>query len=111
MPTKLMKKTDSPTSKMGLLLEQEEGLVIPQSGDLVEGTIVAVGKREVRVDLPGFTTGVVRGRELVDESGEYSELKVGDHVTATVLDLENENGELELSFRHAGHQKAWGFLE
>ncbi len=96
---------------MGELLDSQDGLVIPQTGDLVEGIIVSVGKREVRVDLPGFTTGVVRGRELVDESGEYSELKVGGRVTATVLDLENENGELELSFRHAGHQKAWGGLE
>ncbi len=105
------KKLENPTSKMAELLAKEEYVVIPQTGDLVEGTIVSVGKREVRVDLPGFTTGVVRGRELVDESGEYSELNVGDRVTATVLDLENENGELELSFRHAGHQKAWGALE
>jgi small subunit ribosomal protein S1 len=109
MPQK--KKLENPNSKMGELLAQEEHVAIPQGGDLVEGTIVSVGKREVRVDLPGFTTGVVRGRELVDESGEYSELKVGDRITATVLDLENENGELELSFRHAGHQKAWGALE
>lgn len=96
---------------MEQLLMLNEGATVPQIGDLVEGTVVAVGKREVRVDIPGFTTGVVRGRELIDESGEYSTLKVGDKVTVTVLELENENGEMELSFRQAGHQKAWGVLE
>ena len=93
------------------LLASEHATVVPKVGDLVEGVVVSVGKREVRLDIPGFTTGVIRGRELTDESGEYSNIKVDDKAQATVLDIENENGELELSFRHAGHQKAWGSLE
>ncbi|OGC37155.1 hypothetical protein A2526_06830, partial [candidate division WOR-1 bacterium RIFOXYD2_FULL_36_8] len=84
---------------------------MPKVGDIIEGVVTNMGKREVRLDIPGFTTGIVRGRELIDESGEYSNLKVGDNVAATVLELENERGELELSFRNAGHQKAWGNLE
>lgn len=98
-------------SKMAELLALSEGAAVPHVGDLVEGVVVSIGKHEVRLDIPGFTIGVVRGRELVDESGEYSSLKVGDKVTATVMEAENENGEMELSFRHAGHQKAWGYLE
>jgi ribosomal protein S1 len=38
-------------------------------------------------------------------------LKPGDTVDATVVDVENENGELELSFRHAGEEKTWLMLE
>jgi small subunit ribosomal protein S1 len=98
-------------SAMEQLLASKEASIVPIVGDLVEGMVVAVGKREVRLDIPGFTTGIVRGRELTDESGEYSNIKVGDKVQATVLEVENENGEMELSFRHAGHQKAWGSLE
>ena len=48
---------------------------------------------------------------LFDESGEFSNLNVGDKVTTTVLELENENGQLELSFRQAGHKKAWEKLD
>lgn len=99
------------TSPMHDLLNSNEGAKVPKVGDLIEGTIIALGKREIKLDIPGFTTGVIRGRELFDESGDYSDLAVGKKVTATVLELENENGELELSFRHAGHQKAWGSLE
>ncbi len=96
---------------MEQLLSSGDAPTVPKVGDIVEGVVINIGKREVRLDIPGFTTGIVRGRELTDESGEYSNLKIGDQVSATVLELENERGELELSFRHAGHQKAWGNLE
>ncbi|OHA56295.1 MAG: hypothetical protein A2588_02745 [Candidatus Veblenbacteria bacterium RIFOXYD1_FULL_43_11] len=96
---------------MEQLLASGNAPAVPKVGDIIEGVVTNMGKREVRLDIPGFTTGIVRGRELIDESGEYSNLKVGDNVAATVLELENERGELELSFRNAGHQKAWGNLE
>jgi small subunit ribosomal protein S1 len=54
---------------------------------------------------------VVRGYELYNESAESSNLKTGDEIEATVIDLENENGEIELSFRYAGQKKAWDELE
>jgi small subunit ribosomal protein S1 len=110
MARKKSKLEPAANSAMTALLEQEQ-VNVPKTGDLIEGIVISLGKREVRLDIPGFTTGIVRGRELTDESGEFSNLKLNDKVVATVLELENENGELELSFRFAGHQKAWGKLE
>lgn len=69
-----------------------------------------MSRSEIRLDIEGLTTGIVRGREFYDESSDYADLKVGDEVQATVMELENENGEMELSFRFAGHQKAWDNL-
>ncbi len=83
---------------------------MPKEGELVTGIILSVAKNEVLVDLQGVATGVARGFELVDESGEYSSLRAGDEVSATVIDLENERGLIELSFRSAGHKKAWDKL-
>jgi small subunit ribosomal protein S1 len=80
---------------------------IPKVGDVVTGKVLSVDKGEVHIDVEGMTTGVVRGRELFQESREYSGLSVGDEVEATVIELENENCEMELSFRIAGYQKAW----
>ncbi|MBI4262274.1 S1 RNA-binding domain-containing protein [Candidatus Uhrbacteria bacterium] len=91
-------------------LLKEQSRAIPKAGDLIEGTIVAVSKNEVLIDLEGYRIGTVRGPQLHDESGEYANVKVGDHVTATVLDLENELGQVELSFQHAGHKRAWDKL-
>lgn len=85
--------------------------LIPKVGDLVKGKILSVSKNLVRIEIPGLTTGVVRGPDLQDESGQYTNIKVGDEVEATVLGLENEDGELELSFLHAGHIKAWEHLD
>lgn len=95
---------------MDKLLASSDLPKIPKVGDIVEGKVISVSKNEVCLDIDGLTTGVVRGKELIDESGLYASLKNGDIVQATVVELENENGEMELSFRQAGHQKAWDNL-
>lgn len=95
---------------MEQLLTSKQTKTIPQLGDLVTGKVINIGKNEVLLDIDGLTTGVVRGIEFYDESGEYSNLKIGAEATATVVDLENEKGQIELSFRSAGHQRAWDRL-
>ncbi|MFA7314420.1 MAG: S1 RNA-binding domain-containing protein [Candidatus Magasanikbacteria bacterium] len=80
---------------------------IPKVGDLVKGKIIAIDKGEVRVDVSGLIVGVVRGPELFSESKEFTDIKVGTEVEATVIDDENENGEMELSFRVAGNKLVW----
>lgn len=92
-------------------LVREDAFKIPQIGDTVSGIVLASSKAEVRLDIGGRLVGVVRGRELYFEAGEYAKLKPGDTIEATVIDVENENGELELSFRHAGEEKTWLDLE
>lgn len=113
MSNQLTPSTDENTnSKMAELLEKEEYAInIPQIGELVEGVVIYVGKNEVQLDINGVTTGIVRGKEIQDESGDLDNLKSGDKAAATVIDLDNENGLIELSFRFAGHQKAWEKLE
>lgn len=80
---------------------------VPKMGDLAKGTLISVDSGAVRVDIGGIATGVIRGRELFSESREFSDLKVGDTVEATVIEQENEQGEIELSFRSAGNQRLW----
>ncbi|MBU1179741.1 S1 RNA-binding domain-containing protein, partial [Patescibacteria group bacterium] len=93
------------------LLKDKQFLQIPKEGDLVKGIVISVSKSEINIDLPGYRSGVVRGNELYDESEEFANLKPGDEIEATVIDLENENGDVELSFRFAGQQKTWTRLE
>lgn len=93
------------------LITQPGAPTFPKVGDLTEGTVISTEGRQIVVDLGGIASGVVRGGELWDESGEFSKIKIGDAVSATVIDLENEKGQLELSFRLAGHQKAWDHLK
>jgi len=90
------------------LFEQEQKYFnVPKEGDVVKATVVDRAANEVRLSVPGFGTGVVRGRELFDELDEYAKLNPGDAIEASVVELENENGEMELSFRRAGRERVW----
>lgn len=80
---------------------------IPQPGDRVVGEVISVEHNSVRVDINGVMTGVVRGPNLFRESKEYGDVDVGDEVEAVVLEQENEQGEMELSFRAAGQDRVW----
>ncbi|KKQ27083.1 MAG: RNA binding S1 domain protein [Candidatus Magasanikbacteria bacterium GW2011_GWC2_37_14] len=80
---------------------------LPKEGDLVKGKVVSITNGAVRIDIDGVAVGVVRGKELFGESHTYSDLKIGDEVEATVLEQENEMGEMELSFRVAGNKLVW----
>ncbi len=92
------------------LLDKQD-FVIPQVGDIIKGNIVSASKSEVRLDVSGIMVGVVRGPELYLEDDEYAKLKAGDEVEAMVVETENEEGELELSFKRVGQEKAWNSLE
>ncbi len=96
-----------PVSKMDELLQDESLFMVPKVGDTIKGRVLSTKGREIRIDIRGLTTGVVRGRELYAEAEAYKNIKDGDEVEATVVDQENENGEVELSFRYAGQQRAW----
>src|SRR3990172_11646489 len=90
-----------------LFEKESKFFAIPKAGDLVKAQVIDRAANEVRLSVEGYGTGVVRGRELFDELDEYSKLKTGDVIEASVVELENENGELELSFRQAGRERVW----
>lgn len=105
-----MTNTATKTGAFAKLLDEQFGSV-PKVGDTLKGKVLSVGRNEVRIDIDGLRTGVIRGPQLFAESAEYRNLKEDTEVEATVTELENENGELELSFRTAGHARAWSKLE
>lgn len=101
-------KTAKDETELGKLLEQyQEYTSFPKPGDVLKGTVIAVGRNEARIDLGGLAVGLVRGPEL-DPSAD---LHVGDQVDVTVLELDNEFGELELSLKGAGKRKSWDRLK
>lgn len=109
----MTEKTTATVAASGMeqLLKSNQVPTFPKVGSVITGKILSASKSEAHIDIDGIATGVVRGRELFDESGRYMNVKVGDEVQATVLELENESDEMELSFRSAGHQRAWDELE
>lgn len=82
------------------------GIMI-EPGKVLPGRVIAKEKGRVLVDLGGTTTGVVSGKELIDGFNTAKALNIGDEVLVFVLEDENEEGMVVLSFRKAAQMQAW----
>lgn len=100
--------TSKNLSQLGEILKSGTNLVaILKPGDLVEAKLIKKAPKAVYFDLGSFGTGVVYGIELMNAQEIIKNLKLGDVTTAKILDIENEDGYVELSLREVGKQKAW----
>ena len=72
-------------------------------GEVVEGTVTAITKREVLVNIGYKSEGVIS----VAEFRYNPELKVGDAVEVYVDSAEDKNGQLALSHKKARQLKSW----
>lgn len=98
-------------SMQDLLADGMARLKVLKAGEVIKARILSVGKNEVYVDVDSVGIGVVRGRELYDDEQVLSGLKVGDEVYASVIEVENKEGNIELSFRKAGQERVWQSLK
>ncbi len=92
-------------SVMSELLEKNP-IRILKEGEKVKGKVLEVDTNAVYVDLGQFGTGVIYGKEIKDGL-RAKKLEEGDEILAVVLDLENDEGFVELSIREAMIEEAW----
>lgn len=78
-----------------------------KNGDLVQGKVIEKGANAITVDLGRHGLGVVYREEIQNAREAVRNLKVGDVVHAKVVEVDNEEGVVELSLTEAGKQKAW----
>lgn len=83
----------------------------PQVGQLVEGTVSAIGRARVYVDLPPFGTGLIFGREFMNARDVLRKVSVGDTIAAKVVEAYNEDGYIELSLKEARQALIWSEAE
>lgn len=95
------------SSAMEQLMKDVGKFKSPSPGVLVDGTVISVFKNKVLVDLDGVSTGIITGQEAHDSAGTWKNLKVGDKVSAYVLEDENEDGLVVLSLRKASQEQTW----
>ena len=89
------------------ILEKNDLLKPPNVGDIVEGKIIGKGRAALFLDLGTFGTGTIYGEEFYEAKEELKELKIGDKVFAKIIDLENEEGYIELSLSGASKEMAF----
>lgn len=99
--------TTKKSAMQEILNDNPDLLKTTKVGDTLEGAVIGKDKSAIYVDLGSLGTGIVYGRELRDGFGTSKALKIGDKVSASVMEIENEHGYIELSFREANYEKAW----
>jgi small subunit ribosomal protein S1 len=83
----------------------------PAAGDIVEGRVIALHKSSVLVDLAPFGTGIIFGREYNNARDIIKNIAIGDEVTGTVVETNNDDGYFELSLREARQAIIWSDAE
>lgn len=102
-----IKKNTEEKSVMAQLLD-DYPVKVPLEGEKIEGRVVGMDSNALYLDLGVFGSGIVYGKDIKDGFGENrKKLKNSDKVVAVVLDLENEDGYVELSITEAVREEAW----
>ncbi len=96
-------------SPMGQMLSQSK--TPPVAGDIVEGRVIALHKSSVIVDIPPFGSGIIYGREYNNARDIIKNIAIGDEVSGTIVETNNEDGYYELSLREARQAIIWSDAE
>jgi len=72
--------------------------------------VIGKGKASVFLDLGKIGTGIIYGKEFYEAKRDLKNLKAEDVLFAKVVDLENEDGYIELSLAKASKELAWNTL-
>ena len=93
---------------MKKIIELERALFqLPKEGEIVAGTIIAREGGEIYIDLGRGGIGIIYGREYYEAQDKLKDKKIGDVISAKIVELENEHGLRELSLAEAGRENAW----
>jgi small subunit ribosomal protein S1 len=95
---------------MKQILEENANLKPLKVGDIVEGRVISKKAFAIYLDLGIFGTGIIYGKEFKKAKKELKNLKIGDKVLAKVVDLDNEDGFIELSVAGATKEIALEIL-
>ncbi|KKR32171.1 MAG: RNA binding S1 domain protein [Parcubacteria group bacterium GW2011_GWF2_39_8b] len=83
----------------------------PSVDDVIEGTVLAIEKAKVFIDIPPFGTGIIYGREYINARDIIKKINIGDTVAGKVISLDNKDGYIEISLKEARQALIWSEAE
>lgn len=106
------RQTERPSDMEALL--QEEGLALdfPSQGEIRNGVIARIGASEILVSIGTKSEGVISGREKeMIPTDELKKFQVGMEIPVFVVDPEDQNGNVVLSYVRAREERDWQIVE
>lgn len=92
-----------PLTMDDLLAQASDSVKQLTAGEIVHGKILSIKKHELLIDLGPLGVGLVPRREI----SRMVSAKIGDEVTASVVEVELEDGYSLLSMRKAARDLGW----
>ena len=82
-------------------------------GDVISGTVIDVNEEEVTLDLKYYTQGIIKAEDMSDDPGfsVLADVHAGDVIEATVVRMDDGQGNILLSKKEATAVLAWDVLE
>jgi len=100
------------SNRMEKNIKKTKTVISPLSmGTIIEGKIVARDRSSIFIDLGVFGTGIIYGKEFYEAKGAIKDLKIGDKISAKIIELENDEGYKELSLKDAKEEIGWEKLK
>jgi small subunit ribosomal protein S1 len=88
----------------------EESLRSIQHGEVVKGTVVAIDRDTVTVDVGFKSEGIIPRKEFVDPAGNLR-VKEGEEIDVFVESVGDESGQIQLSYARARESSIWRTIE
>ena len=81
-------------------------------GDVIQGTVIDVNEEEVSLDLKYYTQGIIKAADMSDDPGfsVLDDVKIGDVIEASVVKMDDGQGNILLSKKEANAELAWDVL-
>lgn len=81
-------------------------------GDVIQGTVIDVNEEEVTLDLKYYTQGIIKAEDMSNDPGfsVLVDVHVGDVIEATVVKMDDGQGNILLSKKEANEVLAWDVL-
>src|SRR5678815_6098783 len=77
-----------------------------KEGEIIQGTVVAIHRDEVVIDIGGKSEGIIAVNEFMDAQGQVT-VKAGDKIDVYIESRENDHGLVTLSKEKADKMKVW----
>lgn len=106
-------QVDNNHETMESLMQSEESrLEFPSQGEIRKGVIASISPSQILVSVGSKSEGVIMGRELDQiPDSERQEFAVGQEIPVYVVNPEDQNGNIVLSYVRAREAMAWEQVE
>jgi small subunit ribosomal protein S1 len=95
-----------------LLAAEGTGIEFPVAGEIRKGVIASITPGQILVSVGAKSEGIISGKEYeMIAPAELAELKIGQEVPVYVINPEDQNGNLVLSYVRAREEQGWGIVD